>query len=70
MRPKIIKYAQETARYNAFMKNIRTIGFSIWIVNMIHAYLVTPGDDFFDGEYFFDVEYNNDENQFQLNLNF
>ena len=52
------------------MKNLRTIGFSIWVVNMIHAYLVTPGDDFFDGEYFFDVEYNNDENQFQLNLNF
>ena len=70
LRPKVIQYAQETARYNAFMKNIRTIGFSIWIVNMIHAYLVTPGDDFFDAEYFFDVEYNDDENQFQLNLNF
>ena len=41
LRPKVIKYAHETARYNAFMKNIRTIGFSIWVVNMIHAYLVT-----------------------------
>ena len=70
LRPKIIQYANETARYNAFMKNIRTISLSIWIVNMIHAYLVTPGDDFFDGEYFFDLDYNNDENQLQINFHF
>ena len=70
LRPKIIQYANETARYNAFMKNIRTISLSIWIVNMIHAYLVTPGDDFFDGEYFFDLDYNNEENQLQINFHF
>ncbi len=70
LRPKVIQYANETARYNAFMKNIRTISLSIWIINMIHAYLVTPGDDLFDGEYFFDLDYNNDENQFQINFHF
>jgi len=70
LRPKIIQYANETARYNAFMKNIRTISLSVWIVNMVHAYLVTPGDDFFDGEYFFDLDYNTDENKFQINFNF
>jgi hypothetical protein len=47
LRPKIIQYAKETERYNAFMKNIRTISLSIWVVNMMHAYLVTPEDDFF-----------------------
>tara|TARA_A100001015_G_C14612664_1_gene564815 strand:+ start:338 stop:496 length:159 start_codon:yes stop_codon:yes gene_type:complete len=52
------------------MKNIRTISLSIWVVNMVHAYLVTPGDDFFDGEYFFDVGYNSNENQFHINFNF
>lgn len=70
LRPKIIKYAKETERYNAFMKNIRTISLSVWAVNMIHAYLVTPGDDFFDGEYFFDLDYNSNENQIQINFNF
>ena len=70
LRPKVIQYANETARYNAFMKNIRTISLSIWVVNMIHAYLVTPGDDFFDGEYFFDMEYDNNGNNFQINFNF
>ena len=70
LRPKIIKYAKETERYNAFMKNIRTISLSVWAVNMIHAYLVTPGDDFFDGEYFFDLDYNSNENQLQINFNF
>ena len=70
LRPKIIQYAKETERYNAFMKNIRTISLSIWVVNMMHAYLVTPEDDFFDGEYFFDLGYNSNENQFQVNFNF
>ena len=70
LRPKIVKYAKETERYNAFMKNIRTISLSIWAVNMVHAYLVTPGDDFFDGEYFFDIGYNSNENQLHINFNF
>ena len=70
LRPKIVQYAKETERYNAFMKNIRTISLSIWAVNMVHAYLVTPGDDFFDGEYFFDIGYNSNENQLHINFNF
>ena len=34
------------------MKNIRGVAASIWIVNMVHAYLVAPADDYFDGESF------------------
>ncbi len=52
------------------MKNIRSVAASIWIVNMFHAYLVAPNDDFFDGEYFFDIDYNPDVNQIQFRLNF
>ena len=70
LRPKIIQYASDTRKYNAFMRNIRDIGLSIWVVNMVHAYLVAPSDDFFDGEYFFDLEYKPDANQVQFNLNF
>ena len=70
LRPKIIKYASDTRKYNAFMKNIRSVASSIWIVNMVHAYLVAPSDDFFDGEYFFDLEYNPNVNQVQFNFNF
>ncbi len=70
LRPKVIQYAAETNRYNQYMRSIRGIAASIWIVNMIHAYLVAPSDDYFDGEYFFDLEYNPDVNQFQLNFNF
>ena len=70
LRPKVVQYAADTRRYNAFMNNIRSVGASIWIVNMVHAYLVAPNDDFFDGEYFFDLEYKPDVNQVQLNFNF
>ena len=70
LRPKVIKYANDTRKYNAFMRNIRSVGASIWIVNMVHAYLVAPNDDFFDGEYFFDLEYQPEINQFQFNVNF
>ena len=70
LRPKVVQYAADTRRYNAFMNNIRSVGLSIWIVNMVHAYLVAPNDDFFDGEYFFDLEYKPDVNQVQLNFNF
>ena len=70
LRPKVIEYAAESKRYNAFMKGIRGVAASIWIVNMVHAYLVAPSDDFFDGEYFFDLEYNPDVNQIQFNFNF
>jgi hypothetical protein len=52
------------------MKNIRSLGASIWVFNMFHAYLVAPNDDFFDGEYFFDLEYQPEINQFQFNVNF
>ena len=52
------------------MKGIRSVASSIWVVNMVHAYLVAPSDDFFDGEYFFDIEYNPDINQVQFNVNF
>ena len=70
LRPKIIEYAKDTRKYNLFMKNIRSVAASIWIVNMFHAYLVAPSDDFFDGEYFFDIDYNPDVNQIQFRLNF
>ena len=50
LRPQIIQYAADTRKFNAFMKNIRSVGLSIWVVNMVHAYLVAPSDDFFDGE--------------------
>ena len=70
LRPQIIQYAADTRKYNAFMKNIRSVGLSIWAVNMVHAYLVAPSDDFFDGEYFFDLEYKTDVNQVQFNVNF
>ena len=70
LRPKVIQYAADSRRYNSFMKSIRGVAASIWIVNMVHAYLVAPSDDFFDGEYFFDLEYNPDVNQVQFNINF
>ena len=70
LRSKIVKYAEDTRRYNIFMKNIRGVAASIWIVNMVHAYLVAPADDYFDGESFFDIEYRPDINQFQFNYNF
>ena len=70
LRPKIVEYAKDTRRYNSFMKNIRSIAASIWIVNMFHAYLVAPSDDLFDGEYFFDIDYDPNVNQIQLHLNF
>ncbi len=70
LRPQIIQYAADTRKFNSFMKNIRSVGLSIWAVNMVHAYLVAPSDDFFDGEYFFDLEYKPDVNQVQFNINF
>ena len=70
LRPKVIQYAQESRRYNSFMKSIRGVAASIWVVNMVHAYLVAPSDDYFDGEYFFDLEYNPNVNQVQFNFNF
>ena len=70
LRPKVIQYASDTRRYNSFMRSIRGVAASIWLVNMLHAYLVAPSDDFFDGEYFFDLEYNPDVNQVQFNINF
>ncbi len=70
LRPKIIQYAEDTRKYNSFMKNIRGVSASIWIVNMLHAYLVAPADDYFDGDSFFDIEYRPDINQFQFQYNF
>ena len=70
LRPQIIQYAADTRKFNTFMKNIRSVGLSIWAVNMVHAYLVAPSDDYFDGEYFFDLEYKPDVNQVQFNINF
>ena len=70
LRPRVIKYASDTKQYNSYMKGIRAVASSIWVVNMVHAYLVAPSDDFFDGEYFFDIEYNPDINQVRFNVNF
>lgn len=53
LRPQIIQYAQATNNYNRFMKNLRYVAASIWAVNMIHAYMVGPDDDYFDAEIFF-----------------
>ena len=52
------------------MKNIRGVSASIWLLNMLHAYLVAPADDYFDGDSFFDIEYRPDINQFQFKYNF
>ena len=70
LRPRVIQYAADTRKYNSLMRNIRNIAASIWVVNMVHAYLIAPSDDYFDGEYFFDLEYNPDVNQVQFNINF
>jgi len=70
IRPRVIQFADETRRYNSFMKNIRSVATTIWVFNMVHAYLVAPNDDFFDGEYFFDIEYEPNVNQLQFNVNF
>ena len=42
LRPDIIRYARETKRYNNLMRNVRNLGLGIWVVNMIHAYIVGP----------------------------
>ncbi|SVB30611.1 uncharacterized protein METZ01_LOCUS183465 [marine metagenome] len=70
LRPQVIQYADDSRRYNALMKNLRNVGMSIWIINMFHAYLVGPGDDFFDGDFFFDLEYDPGVNQVQAKFNF
>jgi len=70
LRPQVIQYADDSRRYNALMKNLRNVGMSIWIINMFHAYLVGPDDDFFDGDFFFDLEYDPGVNQVQAKFNF
>ena len=70
LRPKIIQYANDTKQYNTLMKNIRGLAVSVWLLNMFHAYLIAPNDDYFDGEYFFEFEYEPNVNQFQININF
>ena len=62
LRPKIIEYAQATNNYNRFMKNLRYVAASIWAVNMIHAYMVGPDDDYFDAEIFFQEDQFEDQN--------
>lgn len=68
-RPFVVQYASETNRYNTYMKNIRNVAIPIWIINMIHAYVVAPNDDFFDGEFFFDIEYDPKANQLKTGIN-
>jgi len=46
MRPDIISYANDTQKYNNFMKGIRGIGLAVWGMNMVHAYIVGPEDIF------------------------
>ncbi|MBL7013826.1 MAG: hypothetical protein ISR83_05370 [Candidatus Marinimicrobia bacterium] len=62
-RPQIVQYAKESNQYNSYMKQIRSVAIPIWIINMVHAYIVAPNDDFFDGEFFFDIEYDPNVNQ-------
>ncbi len=52
LRPKVIKYANDTRRYNNLMKGIRNLGISVWVVNMVHAYIVGP-EEVYDGGKFF-----------------
>lgn len=68
LRPQIIQYAADTKRYNDLMRNIRNIGLSIWVTNMVHAYLVAPSDDFFDGQYFFDVDFDPSQQQIKAGI--
>jgi len=70
LRPQIIQYVSDTKKYNLFMKNVRNIGALIWVINMAHAYIVAPNDDFFDGDYYFDFEYKPDANKIQFNYRF
>ena len=56
LRPKIIRYAQETNRYNNLMRNVRNLGLGIWFVNMIHAYMVGP-EEIYEGNILFGTEY-------------
>ena len=46
MRPDIINYANDTQKYNNFMKGVRNIGLAVWGMNMVHAYIVGPEDIF------------------------
>ena len=52
LRPKVIKYANDTRRYNNLMKGIRNLGISVWVLNMVHAYIVGP-EEVYDGGNFF-----------------
>ena len=52
LRPRVIKYANDTRRYNNLMKGIRNLGIGIWVANMVHAYLVGP-EEVYDGGKFF-----------------
>ena len=40
------------------------------VASLSHKETVIMGDDFFDGEYFFDLEYKPDVSQVQFNFNF
>ena len=57
LRPDIIRYARETKRYNDLMRNVRNLGMGIWIVNMIHAYIVGPEEPY-EGNILFGTDYN------------
>ena len=56
LRPDIIRYARETKRYNDLMRNVRILGLGIWVVNMIHAYIVGP-EELYEGNILFGTEY-------------
>ena len=59
LRPDIIRYARETKRYNNLMRNVRNLGLGIWVVNMIHAYIVGP-EELYEGNILFGTEYDDD----------
>ena len=52
LRPDIIRYAKETKRYNDLMRNIRNLGLGIWVINMIHAYIVGP-EEIYESSFLF-----------------
>ena len=60
LRPDIVRYARETKRYNNLMRNVRNLGLGIWVVNMIHAYIVGP-EELYEGNVLFGTEYDDSD---------
>ena len=60
LRPDIVRYAEETKRYNDLMRNVRNLGLGIWVINMIHAYIVGP-EEIYEGSFLFGSAFENED---------